>query len=417
MKTGKCCVMTRSFYEDQYIDFFVEYYLKLCFDHIFIIKTDNIPINTSKYGDRVTIMFDSGIEHPNSILTKYMNIVKNKNVFEWMLHVDVDEFLMLQNNNIKIFINGLNEEIINVRFRWGLIEKLDNSDLSLNEIVSEYPIIKNRHVKSMAKLKYVKDIPNPHIFRFITDAVNSYPQYQNCHHSPIIPAERLGSYDNNNFILHVHTRSINNMLLKSFVTNFVRKEIVHGENMNEFINKYADVEINNDIYIELSNIIGAKMRLPHSHYNGNNENITISQIVLKKFNIRFCDHEKEKSILCEIIKKKGYDMRLLKIIDRMNEKFIETKKLGHYIYLVPHDFNWKEYVEHNSDLKHMNKIQAYNHYMFFGYRENRVYKINLPIDFNPKKYREINADLSNMNDKQCISHYIRHGKGENRKYR
>ena len=352
MKINKCCVMTRSFYEDQYIDFFVEYYIKLGFDHIFIIKTDNIPINASKYGDRVTIMIDSGIEHPNSILTKYMNTIKNKNVYDWMLHVDVDEFLMLKNNNIKIFINGLNEEIINVRFNWGLVEKLDNSDLSLNEIVSDYPIIKDRFVKSMAKLKYVKDIPCPHSFRFITNVVNSYPQ---CHHGSIIPYDQLGLYDNDNFILHVHTRSLNNMLLKSFVTNFVRKEIVHGEKMNEFINKYADVEINNDIYIELSNIIGVKMQLPHNHYYKNSENITNSQIVLKKFNTRFCDHEKEKKILYEIIEKKGYDMRLLKIINRMNEKFIETKKLGHYIYLVPRDFNSEEYVQHNGDLKHMNK--------------------------------------------------------------
>ena len=40
----KCCVYTRTFYESPYINFFIEHYLKLGFDKIFILKTDNLDI-------------------------------------------------------------------------------------------------------------------------------------------------------------------------------------------------------------------------------------------------------------------------------------------------------------------------------------------------------------------------------------
>ena len=55
--------------------------------------------------------------------------------------------------------------------------------------------------------------------------------------------------------------------------------------------------------------------------------------------------------------------------------------------LLPNDFNPKEYIELNDDLKHMNEIEAKMHYENEGYKEFRKYKYeNIPNDFNPKEY-------------------------------
>ena len=40
----KFCVYTRTFYESPYINFFIEHYLKLGFEKIFILKTDDLDI-------------------------------------------------------------------------------------------------------------------------------------------------------------------------------------------------------------------------------------------------------------------------------------------------------------------------------------------------------------------------------------
>jgi len=63
-------------------------------------------------------------------------------------------------------------------------------------------------------------------------------------------------------------------------------------------------------------------------------------------------------------------------------------------------------------------MQAKNHYIKYGIKENRKYNFNeLPIDFNWKTYLELNNDLINYNEIQIKSHYINHGIKEGRIYK
>jgi hypothetical protein len=60
------------------------------------------------------------------------------------------------------------------------------------------------------------------------------------------------------------------------------------------------------------------------------------------------------------------------------------------------------------------------HYENHGYKENRKYKYdNIPEDFNAKEYIELNEDLRylNMNELEGKVHYENHGYKENRKYK
>jgi hypothetical protein len=85
---------------------------------------------------------------------------------------------------------------------------------------------------------------------------------------------------------------------------------------------------------------------------------------------------------------------------------------------VPHDFNTKEYIELNEDLKDMTEITAMIHYEHYGYKENRKYKYdNIPDDFNTKEYIELNKDLTNLTDLEAKNHYEYYGYAENRFYK
>ena len=71
-------------------------------------------------------------------------------------------------------------------------------------------------------------------------------------------------------------------------------------------------------------------------------------------------------------------------------------------------FNYKIYKILNTDLTHMNDEQLINHYIEYGYYENRL------ININCKLYKILNPDLSHMNDEQLINHYIEYGYNEKR---
>ena len=103
------------------------------------------------------------------------------------------------------------------------------------------------------------------------------------------------------------------------------------------------------------------------------------------------------------------------------QKYLEywTKKSKIYTYKnLPEDFNPKDYVELNEDLKHMTEIKTKIHYENNGYKENRKYKYeNIPDDFSAKEYIELNKDLKHMNELQAKIHYENEGYKENRKYK
>ena len=84
---------------------------------------------------------------------------------------------------------------------------------------------------------------------------------------------------------------------------------------------------------------------------------------------------------------------------------------------IPSDFDWQNYVNLNEDLKDMNELQAKNHYLMYGYKENRNYKRKLPSDFNWKTYVNLNEDLKDMNELQAKNHYLMYGENENRNYK
>ena len=96
---------------------------------------------------------------------------------------------------------------------------------------------------------------------------------------------------------------------------------------------------------------------------------------------------------------------------------------------LPEDFNPEVYKSIYNDLKDMNNIELFTHYINHGIYENRIYKLSemnnsidniynkLPEDFDPEIYKSIYHDLKDMNNIELSTHYINHGIYENRIYK
>jgi hypothetical protein len=159
MKVALVCIAKN---EDNYIQEWIDYNLKLGFDNIFIYQND----------------WRTSIEHPN--VTKfevdginkqrecYRHFIQNYNSeYHWAAFFDVDEFLVLKKHkNIKDFINDY-KDYKGIGVNWVLF-----GNNGKTKVDGEYSLIKrftkrqwsiNEHVKSIVKLlpNLVMDIHNP----------------------------------------------------------------------------------------------------------------------------------------------------------------------------------------------------------------------------------------------------------------
>ena len=117
------CTMGRK--ENLYVKEFVEYYIKLGIDHIFIYddneqSTEKISdVLGTKYKNEVTI-YENIKDRINNQSEAFTNCYQNNlRKFDWFLMVDMDEYLYIVNNKLK---NYLSSQIFNkcdfIKFHW-----------------------------------------------------------------------------------------------------------------------------------------------------------------------------------------------------------------------------------------------------------------------------------------------------------
>lgn len=321
----KCCVFTRDFYEEPYLDFFIEHYIKLGFDKIIILKTDNEKI--INYGDKVEIHVVPNMA--DTTLTIFDNIVKNSD-YDWILNVDIDEILLLKyHDNIKEYIREklqINNMITTFYFRWAMLEKLDNDDeyLDFNDILKHYTIHNNGHIKSMVKRINLDSIIASHICRMNRDTI----MFEN----EIITKQSPNNhkYISNNvdgILIHMHTRSIDNIFIKSLVTLFNGKEIKDYDKkvFIESIDSIDDTTPETTIH-DIFNIIGAKAKLPFGHINENKINDIIDNFITFNYSNKIINKKKENVVLNKLLHKSNINhKKLYYFINRLNNYIIKNK--------------------------------------------------------------------------------------------
>ncbi len=165
------CTMARE--ENLYINEFIEYYLKLGVDHIFIY--DDNQNNTEKIIDAVYKKFiinvtvyeakKFNIENQSFAFTEcYKN---NYNKFDWFLMLDIDEFLFIVNNTLKGYLtNKRFNKCDFIKINWVYATDNDLIYYDPRPVFERFkpPYIKSEFVKSIVRgnivgLKYMVHSP------------------------------------------------------------------------------------------------------------------------------------------------------------------------------------------------------------------------------------------------------------------
>ena len=307
----KIKLVSRAFYEDAYLDFFLYYYLSIGIDKIVLLKADSDECyNLPKYKlsdnikkediDKIEIINVPNLG--NNLLIQYYDVYNDKN-YDWVLHIDCDEFLIFDiekfgnihnyvNNYLELISNTYNIDSNNVQqlqFRWMCIHKYDNKfikndneykNYTINNYIENYPLEFFKYTKVLARTKYMKDKPlsynnsekvldiknlpktekviDPHYFNMniLPDIVNINNKkfkklnildnyyvirYNKCNPMFLVNKKKSCTFG---FLLHINTRSLINSITKCLVTKL--RQVKQLDDLSEFRNFINNICLNNN---------------------------------------------------------------------------------------------------------------------------------------------------------------------------
>ena len=181
-KKLKIAICTMGKHENKYVKEFIEYYEKLGIDNIYIY--DDNDINGERIKDVVPLtkkikvkVFDNikdRIKKQADAYTECYN--NNKNIFDWFLMIDLDEYLFIRNTTIRNYLNSpYLKKCDIVKIHW-LIPTDNNLVYYDNRTLLERfpgPFIPSNHIKSLVRgnidgLKYWIHSPMESPYRNVT---------------------------------------------------------------------------------------------------------------------------------------------------------------------------------------------------------------------------------------------------------
>jgi len=169
----KTILFTNARDEDNIIEW-VNHHLNLGFSHIYIIDHKSIvPVsNIFKNNPSLTIVRLNTDIIKIELMRKAYQIAQNQR-FDWMLYLDCDEFLILNNDNhLNTFLykyKGYDQLAINwLMFVSNNLENIDKNR-GIRETYTKCEGKLNQHIKCFINFNNKKNlitIPNPHVFLF-----------------------------------------------------------------------------------------------------------------------------------------------------------------------------------------------------------------------------------------------------------
>ena len=316
-------VITRAKYEQAYINTFINHYLNLGFNHIYIFIE-----HTEKYEEQsyTNVTFIKYVKKEKVINNKILlNFLKNKKNIDWVLYCDCDEFLFLENNiKIKDYINKYYKPGIGqFLFKWAMIENYKSlkNENNMKNIFNYSNIYTNSHYKSLFRLKNLINITCPH-FAVINNntylnnkkITNLVGYFKNEHNNN----NNINVNDYTSFVLHYHNRNAENTIIKCLTYWYNNIDL-------NILNKINNIPVN-DIKKYISKI---NLSFHHSRFKKINKYI-------KNKNINFIENmtidiQKEYDIIYSLSKKYNIEIckinNLIETIDKKISPFFLEKDI------------------------------------------------------------------------------------------
>lgn len=249
-------VVTRARNEHAYIDQFIEYYLKIGFDYIYVLIEEDQKYVIDEGLDRYAL-----VVHPydgTDVIEHIPNLIDFADV-DWILHCDVDEFLCLSKvSDLKYWLSQLPSDCGQILLNWVMIENFQSSRnfKDIFETLKDNTLFINFGCKSLFKKEYMVNIPTAH---FVKTTLSTYygkqllaRPFSNLKTETNVKSNLL---EGNPFLLHFHTRSLENAFIKGLSYCFEKKTIYKNElivsmenllktnDLDKFINQFRKLEL------------------------------------------------------------------------------------------------------------------------------------------------------------------------------
>jgi len=194
-----CCIVVRAYKgELPYIHAFVEYYINhMKADHIFIISTDGTDFNKklSNYLDKITFSYFTS--KTSKQLRSAVCDFKLSEIYDYVLFVDVDEFLYLHSKSLPEFIADCPYDYY--RFKWLMCLSTKTNHKSIKEIIKSNSFSIGHAGKVMAKTSMIDNISSEHDVKTNNNAKK-------------ITFD--SKFKENPFIIHVTARGLEDLMIK-----------------------------------------------------------------------------------------------------------------------------------------------------------------------------------------------------------
>ncbi|MBK6949583.1 MAG: glycosyltransferase family 2 protein [Haliscomenobacter sp.] len=223
-------VIVRSMYDElPFLNEFVYHYITLGFNKIYYINTD---------GEEKSIFQELSLE-----LHKYVFILNMPNNFfdwqevvlnrclgfvveDWILSVDMDEFLYLHNQSIQEYVSNLRSDLQKVRFQWVLSLSTNYTQNSVFEL-SGLKKYESKLFKTLAKREFIQTIAIHDIY--------TYDNQKTVYESP---------HKNKRFIFHFASRGFLDLFNRIIGRNYqnIKSDDIQFKYLEGFI-KQIDTAI------------------------------------------------------------------------------------------------------------------------------------------------------------------------------
>jgi hypothetical protein len=291
-------VLTCVLHEHAYINGFISHYQNLGFDAIYIIcdrfQPKYEPYLENEQLKNIKIHFiqmNYPLNQTNpkffeaNQINYYRNVIKIMN-FDYIFLCDMDEYLYLPTGNIHSFMNHILQlpNVSQIRFPWMMVDSIDEDPINMFDNLDKHKWHINGHVKSLFKKSDLVQKNNVIQINTHTSMVKGRTYLQNGFAPPHNFDGKynhnrfpIDFYKNHAFIIHFHTRSFKNNIIKLLTNKY------NGKSDNDQKRIFIGLVKNNSYdYKGLTKFSLIKahqtIEIPHFELSGLNKNICANKI-------------------------------------------------------------------------------------------------------------------------------------------